>query len=79
MTLADAVAYYAEREPRGEYVLVIEGGSADCTDKETVAMTPEQAVAYYLAEGMSRNEAIKAAAKATGRSRSEVYDLMKTE
>ena len=78
-TLAEAVALYETKEPRGEYVLVIEGG----TKKEKFlpaaeAMTVEEAVAYYLEEGMSRNEAIKAAAKALGLSRGEVYDRMKT-
>ncbi len=79
MTLSEAVAYYAEREPRGEYVLVIEGGNASSVGNEATAMSVEDAVAYYLGQGMSRNEAIKAAAKATGLSRSEVYDRMKTE
>ena len=78
-TLSEAVALYETREPRGEYVLVIEG----CTNapKRTSVcetMTVEEAVAYYLGEGMSRNEAIKAAAKSLGLSRGEVYDRMKT-
>lgn len=71
-TIAGALAYYEEREPRGEYVLVIEGG----TPKETAAApsaSVEETVAAYLREGMSRNEAIKAAAKALGLSRNEVY------
>ena len=78
-TLAEAVALYDEKEPRGEYVLVIEGGSRRKTEKgETAFMTVENAVAYYLGEGMSRNEAIKAAAKSLGLPRGEVYDRMKT-
>lgn len=78
-TLAGAVALYEEKEPRGEYVLVIEGGEprrAEGAPAET--MTVEETVAYYLGEGMSRNEAIKAAAKALGLPRGEVYDRMKT-
>ncbi len=78
-TLSEAVALYETCEPRGEYVLVIEGG----TNKKKLAfatesMSVEDTVAYYLGEGLSRNEAIKAAAKALGLSRSEVYDRMKT-
>ncbi len=74
MTLSEATAYYVEKEPRGEYVLVIEGGGPQRTATEGVCdMTPAEAVAHYQAEGMSRNEAIKAAAKALGVSRNELY------
>ena len=74
-TLADAVAYYAEREPRGEYVLVIEGGTNTPKAEQAVPfLTVEQALAYYVGEGMSRNDAVKATAKAMGLSRKEVYD-----
>ena len=74
-TLAEAIAYYEEKEPRGEYVLVIEGASEDirAAESEVDSMTPEEAVAYYLNKGMSRNDAVKAAAKALGLSRGEVY------
>ena len=78
-TLSEAIAYYEEREPRGEYVLVVEGGKKNepsaCGAFDDTS--PEEAVSYYLEKGMSRNEAIKAAAKALGLSRNEVYDRMK--
>ena len=74
LTLSEAVAYYEEKEPRGEYVLVVEGGcgaSASATDAES--LSPEEAVARYLEKGLSRNDAIRAAAKDLGLSRNEVY------
>ena len=73
-TLAQAVEYYREKEPRGEYVLVIEGGIKKQIAPEDT-MTPEEAVAYYLNEGMSRNDALKAAAKRLGISKNELYRL----
>lgn len=74
-TLEQAVAYYAEREPRGEYVLVIEGGTeSPASEGARPFLSVEDAVAYYVGEGMSRNDAVKAAAKAMGLSRKEVYD-----
>lgn len=78
MTLGEAIRYYGEREPRGEYVLVIEGGAKKPSIElpEGEALSVEDTVARYLAEGMSRNDAIKAAAKALGLSRKEVYDRM---
>lgn len=74
-TLDAAVAIYAEREPRGEYVLVIEGGTNDTVlGKETRSI--EETVAYYMNTGLAKNEAIKAAAKELGLSRNEVYGHM---
>ena len=76
-TLAEAMAYYETKEPRGEYVLVIEGGRQDAIRSQEMSFSsPEEAVVYYLQTGMSRNDAIKAAAKALGLSRNEVYDRM---
>ena len=71
-TISGAIAYYEEREPRGEYVLVVEGGVRK-PKTEAVCRTVEESVAAYLREGMSRNEAVKAAAKEHGLSRNEVY------
>lgn len=74
-TLAEAVAYYAEREPRGEYVLVIEGSSGATSSDNAADMTPEEAVAYYEKNGMDKKSAIKAAAKLLGVPKSEIYNL----
>lgn len=73
-TLGEAVEHYRQREPRGEYVLVIEGGDGS-VKKEQINMSPAEAVAYYENSGMSRNDAVKAAAKLLGLSRNEVYKL----
>ena len=73
VTLAEAVEYYAEREPRGEYVLVIEGGVNTQTPSDAPVMSPEEAVAYYEKQGMNKNQAVKEAAKLLGISRNEVY------
>ena len=77
-TLGEALLYYGEREPRGEYVLVVEGGKGAAVPEPPLGAeaTVEDTVAHYLSEGMSRNDAIKAAAKAMGLSRKEVYDQM---
>ncbi len=76
-TLAEAIAHYEIKEPRGEYVLVIEGGSKKAKNTTEASFSSvEEAVSYYLQTGMSRNDAIKAAAKALGLSRNEVYDRM---
>lgn len=77
-TLAEAMEYYSEKEPRGEYVLVVEG-RADDGNFDSQKMTPEEYLAYFIKEGMSKNEAVKATAKKLGLSRNEVYKLTVNE
>ncbi len=75
-TLEAANKYYAEHEPRGEYVLVIAGGDKCATVSESPDMTPSEALEHYISEGMSKSEAIKAAAKQLGISRNQMYELV---
>ena len=75
MTLAEAVSYYEENAPRGEYVLVLEGASADSATEKPFwsEMTVPQHVAHYVSSGMSKKDAIKAAAHDRGVPKNEVY------
>lgn len=74
-TLSAAAAQYAEREPRGEYVLIV-GGAAE--PDTTAQMTPEQAAALVrrlAAEGQPLSEAAKQVAKETGYRKGDLYRL----
>ena len=76
-TLGGAVEYYTEREPRGEYVLVVEGGCKKRSDESLdEGITVEECVTYFINGGMSKNDAIRAAAKKLGMSRNDVYRQM---
>ena len=75
-TLGEAVRLYEEKEPRGEYVLVVEGcDTALVADTEVLNLSPLEHIAKYEEEGMSRMDAIKRAAKERGMSKSELYNL----
>ncbi len=75
-TLGEAVAHYSVHEPRGEYVLVLDGSeTAEAQIDSESSMSPAETVAYYEKSGMTKNEAVKAAAKALGLPRNEVYKL----
>ena len=72
MTIGEAVAYYGEKDPKGEYVLVVEGGIA----KEEKALTLEDGVAQVLAlmeQGTRLKDAAKEVAAHTGLSKNELY------
>ena len=76
-TLEGAVRIYKEREPRGEYVLVIEGGSGVSPEENPLlSLSPDEHVAHYENLGMKRMDAIKAAAKDRGMSKSELYKIL---
>lgn len=70
--LSDAVEYYKENDPRGEYVIVIEGASEDgeCFWKD---MTVQEQVDYYVSLGMAKMDAIKETARARGVGKSVIY------
>jgi 16S rRNA (cytidine1402-2'-O)-methyltransferase len=71
-TLAQASAEWREREPRGEFTLVVEGApQPGAWDENRV----RAALAALLAEGHSRSEAARQVARQSGWSKSDVYDL----
>ena len=76
-TLSGAIEIYAQKEPRGEYVLVIEGAT-ERTDAGAFwqNMTVPEHVAHYVREGMSEKDAIKAAARDRGVHKNEVYSVI---
>ena len=71
-TLGDAVAYYDQNEPRGEYVLVVAGRAANDAPALTLAEGVERVLALR-AEGMKMKEAVRVTADDTGLNRNELY------
>ena len=76
-TLREAMEYYEGNEPRGEYVLVIEGRSAEEVRREEQMswqeMTVPEHMDYYLTQGVDKKEAMRRVAKDRGVSRREIY------
>lgn len=73
-TLENAVEYYKENRPRGEYVIIVEGKKrSECFWSE---LTPVQHVEFYMENGMDKNDAIKAAAKDRGLKKNDIYKEM---
>ena len=69
-TIQEALSYYDINEPRGEYVLVIEGKKRSDIIKEKQAewesMSIKDHVDMYIGQGMDKKEAMKAVAKDRG-------------
>ena len=74
LTLAEAVEFYKSTEPRGEYVLVLDGVSQDAASAAFWSdMDIPAHVSHYVSLGMSKMDAIKQAAKDRGVAKNEVY------
>lgn len=74
-TLSSAIEYYEVNEPRGEYVLILEGAKPE-KEKE---YTPEQAVELakkLMEHGESASSAAKEAALISGIRKGDIYRLL---
>ena len=72
-TLAQAVELYREREPRGEYVLVVAGAPRE----KGPSISMNEALQRVLAlreEGLRMKEAVRQVADETGLSRNDLYN-----
>ena len=72
LTLAEAVDYYSEHEPKGEFVLVLEGKTADSSEQITIEQALVQ-VRKLIDMGEKPTDACKAVAKETGFRKGELY------
>ena len=78
-TLFEACEIYSSREPRGEYVLVIDGTDKIVSSEKEVLKDKDalkSAVAELCDGGMSKNLAIKTVAEANGLTRNQLYDIL---
>lgn len=78
-TLGGAVDIYSEREPRGEYVLVIEGAGESKpipVDEEIDVERLRAEVVLRCKNGETKNRAIKAVAEAHGMSKNQLYGIL---
>lgn len=79
-TISECLNYYKENEPRGEYVLVIDGKTfKEMEEEERKAwetMSLEEHMAMYETQGTSHKEAMKLVAKDRGISKRDVYQAL---
>lgn len=79
-TLGEALSFYEREEPRGEYVLVVEGKSLRQKEEERQAswqsMTIEEHMAFYEEGGMDEKVAMKQVAKDRGVPKREIYAVI---
>ena len=74
-TLDELCAYYETEQPRGEYVIIIEGAKEVTVSNYWDGWTVEQHLQHHRAMGKSNMEAIKAVAKERGVPKNEIYKI----
>lgn len=76
-TLEEALRFYEEEEPRGEYVLVLAGKNEkelkEEKEQEWTSMSIEDHMNFYTNTGMDEKSAMKQVAKDRGVSKREIY------
>lgn len=79
-SVESALAYFRKDEPKGEFVIVIEGcDEEELKAKEIAAwskLSIEEHMDVYLSQGMDKKEAMKAVAKDRGVSKRDVYQAL---
>lgn len=75
LTLGGAIDYFAKQAPRGEYVLVL-AGAEPAADAFWLKLTVQEHVAFYMENGLSKMEAVKAAAHDRGVAKNVIYREM---
>ena len=79
-TMKHAIDFYEQEEPRGEFVLVIEGVNSEELKQEKrqsyLEMTIEEHMQSYLQQGMDKKDAMKAVAKDRGVGKREIYQAL---
>ena len=72
-TLGQAADWYAANPPKGEFVLIVEGGCPQQEDIITLEAGLEQ-VAALQAQGSSLRDAVRQVSRETGLAKNELYD-----
>lgn len=75
-TISEIIAHFETNEPRGEFVIVVEGSKEKEKKKNYPDMSIEEHVGYYIEQGYDRMDAMKLAAKDRGISKRDIYGLL---
>ena len=80
-SLENLIEYYSLNEPKGEFVVLIEGLDPEEIKKEQISfwenIPVEEHVKKYIANGMSEKDAMKQAAKDRGIAKRDIYSILK--
>ena len=80
-SLENLIEYYSLNDPKGEFVVLIEGLDPEEIKKEQISfwenIPVEEHVKKYIDDGMSEKDAMKQAAKDRGITKRDIYSILK--
>ena len=74
--IENAIKHFTENQPKGEFVLIIEGADKEESVSPFDNMTILEHINYYIECGMDKKEAMKAAATDRGMSKRDIYQAL---
>lgn len=77
-TVEEGIEYFIKNEPRGEFVIVVEGGSGLVASSTYDEMSIEEHIIYHMEIGLTKKEAIKKVAEERKMKKSDVYKVSLT-
>lgn len=77
-SLTELLAWYSEHDPRGEYVILIEGAGAQIESavQSDLPLDPLECCQQLMAQGLDKKAAMRETAKKLGISRRDVYQAL---
>ncbi len=79
MSISQAIEYYKIKNPKGEYVLVVEGAEEENLKKEFTIESAAVLAKEYVKDNIKLSDACKRAASETGFSKSSIYSFIINE
>lgn len=82
-TISSAIEYFKQNDPKGEYVLVVDGIPQETLDEKEQEQwnrlsVPEH-LEYYMSQNYNKKEAMKKVAQDRGVSKREIYQILLDE
>lgn len=74
MNISEAISYFQENDPKGEYVIILEGCSQEKPlEHDFTVLTIKEHVEFEINQGLNKKDSIKKVAKLRNLSKNEVY------
>lgn len=72
-SVEEALAYFTEKDPKGEFVVVVEGGTGERPEPILNEWSVQEHLQHFIDEGLTKKEAIKKVAEERKMKKSDVY------
>jgi len=72
-SVEEGLAYFTSKQPKGEFVIVVEAGSGEEIHSFFEGMTVREHLLYYIDQGLTKKDAIRKVSEDRKAKKSDVY------